>query len=164
MCEAVAASGITRLKPQASRLCVVSSGQSYRLMAFHLSVRLMAFHLSVRRREMAPPVTKKIETLKKPVDVHIVTANASFIIEGKASAVSTMTLRDYEYILHGDAAQRIELTPPARAEQLLALMLAPDRLEEVLGDFEEKYHWLTARHSVRYAQNWYRWQVAMVAV
>jgi hypothetical protein len=74
---------------------------------------------------------------------------------------------DNEHILPvslGDSAQRAELSPPAGAEKLLALMLTPDRLEEVLGDFEEDYHLLAGRHGARFARNWYLWQVAMIAV
>jgi hypothetical protein len=68
------------------------------------------------------------------------------------------------FFMKMNTAQQAVFMPPAGAAKLLALMLTPDRLEEVLGDFDESYGLLAERHGVRFARNWYRWQVMMLAV
>jgi hypothetical protein len=52
-------------------------------------------------------------------------------------------------------------TPPA-AEKILSLLISPDRLEEVVGDFEQGYRFLLKRHGRGYARLWYWGQVFMV--
>jgi hypothetical protein len=53
--------------------------------------------------------------------------------------------------------------PPA-AEKLLTLLLSPDRLEEVLGDYEEKFQFLADRHGLAHARRWYWVQVVKIAI
>src|SRR5690242_3354418 len=40
---------------------------------------------------------------------------------------------------HSVSAHMSESTPPDRADKLLTCVLTPDRLDEVLGDFDEGY-------------------------
>jgi hypothetical protein len=54
--------------------------------------------------------------------------------------------------------------PPPRAEKVLSFLLPPDKLEEVIGDFEDGYRLLFERHGRGHAQGWYCWQVFMVAI
>jgi hypothetical protein len=55
-------------------------------------------------------------------------------------------------------------SPPIPAEKLLSYLLSPERLEEVLGDFEERFRFLVHRHGAAHARRWYRWQVGKIAI
>src|ERR1044071_1822316 len=48
-------------------------------------------------------------------------------------------------------------SPPISAEKLLSYLLSPDRLEEVLGDFEQHFLFLVNRpgHGISNARRWY---------
>jgi hypothetical protein len=53
---------------------------------------------------------------------------------------------------------------PTLAERLLSLVCTPDRLEVVLGDMEEGFAKLAARHGEKFARRWYWWQTARTMV
>ena len=73
-----------------------------------------------------------------------------------AGVVATL---NYDALLEANA----QGVPP-RAENILCHLVSLDRLHEVLGDFEEGYRLMLARHGLATARRWYRWQVFMVAV
>jgi hypothetical protein len=58
----------------------------------------------------------------------------------------------------------LDINPSPAAERLLSLFTPPERLDETLGDFEEKFRYLAKRHSVRHAHRWYWWQIIAVAL
>jgi hypothetical protein len=58
----------------------------------------------------------------------------------------------------------LKINPPSNAETLLSYLLPPDRLQEVLGDFDEGYRLMVDRHGLRPARRWYWWQVLMVGI
>lgn len=55
-------------------------------------------------------------------------------------------------------------TVPPQADRILTLLVPTDRLEEVLGDFEEGFQLVTDRHGEEWARTWYKIQVARYAV
>src|SRR5712691_9113871 len=59
----------------------------------------------------------------------------------------------------GPAWLPIPIAPPAPAERLLSCVIQPDRLQEALGDFDEGYNLMLARHGVVQAHRWYWIQV-----
>jgi hypothetical protein len=56
------------------------------------------------------------------------------------------------------------LKPPPAAEKLLSFLISPGRLEERLGDFEEKFGFLAMRHGIGHARRWYWWQLISIAL
>ncbi len=52
---------------------------------------------------------------------------------------------------------------PLRAEELLSWICSPDEMEEVLGDFEERFIWVRERRGLPAAQRWYWAQVVKYA-
>lgn len=61
-----------------------------------------------------------------------------------------------------DAPARAEV-PPA-AEKLLCLLYPPERLDEILGDYEELFHRMCDKHGVGFGKCWYFWQVLCAGV
>jgi hypothetical protein len=87
------------------------------------------------------------------------TAPAQAAVSAVFIDAGVMATLHYDALLEANAPK-----VPAQAENLLCHLVSPDRLHEVLGDFEEGYRLVFARHGVACARRWYRWQVFMVAV
>lgn len=68
------------------------------------------------------------------------------------------------YTMQPSGPEAAPVQPPIAAERLLSLIVSPDRLEEKLGDFEERFGFMTKRHGVGHARCWYWWQVSAIIV
>ncbi len=86
---------------------------------------------------------------------------AHLLTNGVTEEEVSRRARDFLVVAAG--ARLVEdQTLPTRAERILSYLLPPDRLHEALGDFEEGYHLMSARHGQAYAKRWYWFQVLKV--
>jgi len=67
-----------------------------------------------------------------------------------------------DLIREPDAATMLK--PPLAAERLLSFLIAPDKLEERLGDFEEGFGFLIKHDGLGHARRWYWWQIIRAAL
>jgi hypothetical protein len=77
-----------------------------------------------------------------------------------------MSFSNSEELSSGVTSQTVtaeHAAPPKRAEQLLLLVLNKQEREYLVGDLEEEFKQIAAKHGARYAKLWYYKQVAASA-
>lgn len=79
-------------------------------------------------------------------------------------SIRTVSVADPRSFFGARAAERVsQFAVPATAERILLFLFPVDRIEEVQGDFEERFTAIRCQHGLAYATWWYRWQVLCAA-